>query len=126
MIWRMNFMNDVNSMKYSIDYISGIMSLRNPQEKSLQILDDILKSTNLMNEYNQDNINNLKVINSKYPIFTEFERAFTSLTFALATGVGKTRLMVHMDINIIICCPKVMPARITNTASANNTRDRDT
>ena len=86
-------MNDVNSMKYSIDYISGIMSLRNPQEKSLQILDDILKSTNLMNEYNQDNINNLKVINSKYPIFTEFERAFTSLTFALATGVGKTRLM---------------------------------
>lgn len=43
MIWRMNFMNDVNSMKYSIDYISGIMSLRNPQEKSLQILDDILK-----------------------------------------------------------------------------------
>ena len=49
-------MNDVNSMKYSIDYISGIMSLRTPQEKSLQILDDILKSTNLMNEYNQDNI----------------------------------------------------------------------
>lgn len=86
-------MNDVNSMKYSIDYISGIMSLRNPQEKSLQILDDILKSTNLMNEYNKDNINNLKLINSKYPIFTEFERAFSSLTFALATGVGKTRLM---------------------------------
>lgn len=86
-------MNDVNNMKYSIDYISGIMSLRNPQEKSLQILDDILKSTNLMIEYNQDNENNIKVINSKYPIFTEFERAFPSLTFALATGVGKTRLM---------------------------------
>lgn len=28
-----------------------------------------------------------------YPIFTDFDCAFPSLTFALATGVGKTRLM---------------------------------
>lgn len=83
-------MNDTNSMKYTTDYISGVMSLRTPQEKSLTILDDIIKSTNLMNK---NPINPEETIHSKYPTFTEFERNFTSLTFALATGVGKTRLM---------------------------------
>lgn len=35
----------------------------------------------------------LEVINSQYPTCTDFEREFMSITFALATGVGKTRLM---------------------------------
>ncbi len=30
---------------------------------------------------------------NNYPIFTDYDRAFPSFTFALATGVGKTRLM---------------------------------
>lgn len=83
-------MNDTSSMKYTTDYISGVMSLRTPQEKSLVILDDIIKKTNLMDSANT-NIEN--IISQNYPTFTEFERKFTSLTFALATGVGKTRLM---------------------------------
>lgn len=84
-------MNNMNFMQYTTDYISGVMSLRNPQEKSLKILEDIVNDTNLMNNKNIEEI--LNIIHSKYPICTDFERKFISLTFALATGVGKTRLM---------------------------------
>ena len=35
----------------------------------------------------------LEVIRSEFPSVTDFEREFPSLCFALATGVGKTRLM---------------------------------
>ena len=35
----------------------------------------------------------LDIIRSEYPTVTDFEREFPSLCFALATGVGKTRLM---------------------------------
>ncbi|MDR2981337.1 MAG: hypothetical protein LBV12_03715, partial [Puniceicoccales bacterium] len=35
----------------------------------------------------------LKIIRSKYPTVTDFERDFPSLFFALAAGVSKTRLM---------------------------------
>ena len=76
--------------QYTTDYISGVMSLRAPQKKSLEILDDIILKTNLINEQNADV---LEIINSSYPICSDFERNFISLTFALATGVGKTRLM---------------------------------
>lgn len=84
-------MNNMNFMQYTTDYISGVMSLRNPQEKSLKILEEIINDTDLVNNRNIDGI--LKVIHSKYPICSDFERDFISLTFALATGVGKTRLM---------------------------------
>ena len=35
----------------------------------------------------------LDAIRSEFPSVTDFEREFSSLCFALATGVGKTRLM---------------------------------
>ena len=35
----------------------------------------------------------LTTIQSEFPTVTDFEREFPSLCFALATGVGKTRLM---------------------------------
>ena len=35
----------------------------------------------------------LGAVNALYPTCKDFERDFMSLTFALATGVGKTRLM---------------------------------
>ena len=84
-------MNNMNFMQYITDYISGVMSLREPQEKSLKILEDIINDTNLLNNRNIEEV--LNVIHSKYPICTDFERKFISLTFALATGVGKTRLI---------------------------------
>lgn len=84
-------MNNMNFIQYTTDYISGVMSLRKPQEKSLKILEDIINETNLLENNSTEEI--LNIINKKYPICTDFERNFISLTFALATGVGKTRLM---------------------------------
>lgn len=84
-------MNKVLYPEYNVDYISNVMSLRKPQKQSVKILDSILddielsKSVNLINA--QDNIHDV------YPIFSDFEHSFMSLTFALATGVGKTKLM---------------------------------
>ena len=81
-----------NFIQYSVDYISGVMSLRTPQKKSLEVLENILKSTNISNhKSNPDEIK--KTIHQIYPTFSDFERKFPSITFALATGVGKTRLM---------------------------------
>lgn len=77
--------------RFDTDYISGEMSLRIPQKKSLEILDNITKKYDILNQDSNEKI--IKDINSEYPIFTDFERKFTSITFALATGVGKTRLM---------------------------------
>lgn len=83
--------NEQNKNFYNIETLSGKMSLRKPQKKSLEILSEILKNVQLAKEINLDNA--LKKINELYPICTDFERNFVSLTFALATGVGKTRLM---------------------------------
>ncbi|WP_155972398.1 DEAD/DEAH box helicase [Streptococcus ruminantium] len=76
---------------YTTDYISGVMSLRKPQEDSLKILEKIVTSIQVKKGMNLDAA--LKSVNNLYPICTDFERDFMSLTFALATGVGKTRLM---------------------------------
>ena len=78
-------------LNYTTDYISGVMSLRKPQKKSLEILHEILNSVNLTKGMNlQAALGSVKAL---YPTCTDFERDFMSLTFALATGVGKTRLM---------------------------------
>jgi len=77
--------------EYTLDYINNVMSLRKPQFRSLRILDDILRenqlSKNIDIELFQRSINNL------YRTFTEFERPFFNISFELATGVGKTKLM---------------------------------
>ena len=77
--------------QYTTDYISGVMSLRKPQTASLKILEDILNSVTLRKGMNLRGA--LGAVHAMYPICTDFERDFMSLTFALATGVGKTRLM---------------------------------
>ena len=76
---------------YTTDYISGVMSLRKPQTKSLEILDNILN--NVTPSKNLDLKEALNKVKALYPICTNFEREFMSLSFVLATGVGKTRLM---------------------------------
>ena len=77
--------------QYTTDYISKVMSLRTPQYNSLKILDDIMNSIRVQKGMNLKDA--LAEVNALYPICTDFERDFMSLTFALATGVGKTRLM---------------------------------
>lgn len=77
--------------EYTTDYISGVMSLRQPQKESLMILNDIMNTLNIRKNMNLKLA--LDAIRRMYPICSDFERDFISLTFALATGVGKTRLM---------------------------------
>ena len=77
--------------EYTVEYISGCMSLRKPQKRSLKILADILDEIELAKDIDPDKA--LRDVHDMYPTCSNFERDFVSLTFALATGVGKTRLM---------------------------------
>ncbi len=52
---------------------------------------DLNKATELSQR--TDTAHALQTINAAFPTITDFERTFPSLCFALATGVGKTRLM---------------------------------
>lgn len=76
---------------YRSKYIENILALRQPQRESLEIfakLCDILtlsKEPNLADE--------LKAVQSFCPTLKSFERNFPSFCFALATGIGKTRLI---------------------------------
>ena len=74
-----------------VNTISGRLSLRLPQRRSLEILDRVVEIT-LPNK-KPDLKTVLDTIHSEFPTVTDFERDFPSLCFALATGVGKTRLM---------------------------------
>ncbi|MFC7540721.1 DEAD/DEAH box helicase family protein [Siccirubricoccus deserti] len=71
--------------------ICARMSLRLPQEESLTILADVLDRLALKKDADLDAA--LALVRDRHPTVEDFERAFPSLCFALATGVGKTRLM---------------------------------
>jgi type III restriction enzyme len=78
-------------MNRHVNAISGRLSLRQPQRTSLEILHRITEIAPPGKDTNTAAI--LEVIRSEFPSVTDFEREFPSLCFALATGVGKTRLM---------------------------------
>ena len=78
-------------MNTHVNTISGRLSLRPPQRDSLEILARITEIITL--DKDRDLAADLAVIQSEFPTVTDFEREFPSLCFALATGVGKTRLM---------------------------------
>ena len=78
-------------MNPKVNAISGRLSLRLPQRRSLAILDRITEIVPLRK--GADLAAALEVIRAEFPTVTDFEREFPSLCFALATGVGKTRLM---------------------------------
>ena len=71
--------------------IKNRLSLRPPQEESLNILAGLMDSLALQKDC--DLSAELEKVRSAYPVCTDFERSFPSICFALATGVGKTRLM---------------------------------
>ena len=78
-------------MNQNVNAITGRLSLRPPQRRSLEILDRITEIAPPQKE--SDLGGALAAISSEFPSVTDFEREFPSLCFALATGVGKTRLM---------------------------------
>ncbi len=78
-------------MNRHVNAISGRLSLRKPQRDSLEILDRISEIVPPRRGADIEAV--LSVIKSEFPTVSDFEREFPSLCFALATGVGKTRLM---------------------------------
>jgi type III restriction enzyme len=67
------------------------LSLRRPQEEALKIFATVCDGIDWRG--NLDAAVLLEEISEVYPSVESFEREFPSLCFALATGVGKTRLM---------------------------------
>ncbi len=82
-------------MSRHVNAISNRLSLRSPQRESLERLHRVceLMPPRQAVSQNADLQAALEIIHSEYPTVTDFERDFPSLCFALATGVGKTRLM---------------------------------
>lgn len=79
------------SYSYHSKYIKNALALRPPQADSLEIfarLCDILSLTK-----NPDLEQELAAVRALCPTLASFERDFPSFCFALATGIGKTRLM---------------------------------
>ncbi len=76
-----------------LNAITGRLSLRTPQEESLRALAQALDAAPMMLQRERDLAAVLTTLSAEFPTLTDFERGFPSLCFALATGVGKTRLM---------------------------------
>lgn len=78
-------------MNRHVNAIAGRLSLRPPQRRSLEILDRVTEIA--PPKKGADVQAALEAIKAEFSGVTDFEREFPSICFALATGVGKTRLM---------------------------------
>lgn len=72
-------------------FINNRLALRPPQKESLERFQQIVDILSLSK--NPDLEEELRKIREIFPTLTSFEREFPSVCFALATGIGKTRLM---------------------------------
>ncbi|WP_085317629.1 DEAD/DEAH box helicase [Derxia lacustris] len=77
--------------------IAGRLSLRAPQAESLHRLVAAIDSVPALRDHSARTPTDLaamvEALKAQFPDLSDFERDFPSLCFALATGVGKTRLM---------------------------------
>jgi len=84
-------------MNTAVNAIANRLSLRQPQRESLDLLARVAELLALdrvaSGSQSLDVATALQNIQSEFPTVTDFERDFPSMCFALATGVGKTRLM---------------------------------
>lgn len=78
-------------MNRHVNAIAGRLSLRTPQRQALEILGRVTELVPPTKAADREAA--LAVIRSEFTTVADFERDFPSLCFALATGVGKTRLM---------------------------------
>ena len=76
-----------------VKIITARLSLRAPQSESLAALQRAIEATPDILHPKRDVTALLETLKSEFPKLSDFEREFPSLCFALATGVGKTRLM---------------------------------
>ncbi|CAM5316106.1 DEAD/DEAH box helicase [Thauera mechernichensis] len=75
------------------NHITGRLSLRPPQAESLAKLKQALDAAPELLGHERDVSAILSTLKAEFGTLEDFEREFPSLCFALATGVGKTRLM---------------------------------
>lgn len=77
--------------------LAGRLSLRAPQAESLERLHNAIESVPALCDSKARSPEELAAMTTalaaQFPTLSDFERDFPSLCFALATGVGKTRLM---------------------------------
>jgi type III restriction enzyme len=78
-------------MNKNANYIKQRLSLRQPLQESLDIVADLSSKLSFSKEV--DLLHELSTVSEHYPSCSDFERAFPSICFSIATGVGKTRLM---------------------------------
>jgi type III restriction enzyme len=78
-------------MNFIAENIKQRLSLRQPLQQALDILVHLSELLELKKEV--DITAELDKVIQLYPTCTDFERAFPSICFSIATGVGKTRLM---------------------------------
>ena len=79
-----------------VNAITGRLSLRAPQHDALKQLASAIEAAPAMLLHDRDAADVgavLEALKGLFPTLQDFEREFPSLCFALATGVGKTRLM---------------------------------
>jgi type III restriction enzyme len=79
-----------------VNAIAGRLSLRPPQTESLTKLSSAIDTSPAMLRPDRDAADVaaiLETLKSQFKTLQDFERDFPSMCFALATGVGKTRLM---------------------------------
>ncbi|MEI8326203.1 MAG: DEAD/DEAH box helicase family protein [Betaproteobacteria bacterium] len=79
-----------------VNAITGRLSLRPPQSESLSKLASAIEASPAMLRPNRDAAEVAAILHTLkglFPTLQDFERDFPSMCFALATGVGKTRLM---------------------------------
>jgi len=74
-----------------VQSIAGRLSLRPPQRRALELLDHL--TAVVPPRKDTDVAAALDAVRAEFPSLEDFEREFVSVCFALATGVGKTRLM---------------------------------
>jgi type III restriction enzyme len=85
------------SLENIVRSVSGRLSLREPQAESLRRLHWAVDQVPALRDSQARSPAELKAmqdaLTGQFPTLADFERDFPSLCFALATGVGKTRLM---------------------------------
>ena len=85
------------SLENIVRSVSGRLSLREPQAESLRRLHWAVDQVPALRDAKARSPEELKTmqdaLTGQFPTLADFERDFPSLCFALATGVGKTRLM---------------------------------
>ena len=106
-------------MNWNCKYINNALSLRRPQSESLEIFQKICDVLSFDKIPDLDvELDNLK---DMFPTLSCFERDFPSICFALATGIGKTRLMgamiayLHYEKqidNFFVMAPKIGRAHV--------------